>query len=220
MHFFAFFFPRHPSRALGVCPYGVSMEARRGLKFVMFCRKMPEKSKGPKHAGAFIGVAFRPNGATGKFTPFFACSGGCAKTTIGQKGFRRTHQSNGPPLPSGPLGVDAIQSPGCPGVTHAIQAPGCPGCRCPCYDGEGKRGRSFSAFCPVKAFRARGGQTLGPRRCVQSGATLGQFVKVFSFPRLPGPWVSMPSRAFTPCYAKTYNQIGVQKSAFSVPLPG
>lgn len=144
-------------------------------------------------------MAFRPNGATGKFTPFFACSGGCAKTTIGQKGFRRTHQSNGPPLPSSPLGVDAIQSPGCPG------------CRCTCYDGEGKRGRSFSAFCPVKAFRARGGQTLGPRRCVQSGATLGQFVKVFSFPRLPGPWVSMPSRAFTPCYAKTYNQIEVQK---------
>ena len=134
-----------------MCPYGVSMEARRGLKFVVICRKMPKKSKGPKHAGAFIGVAFRPNGqrATGKLTPFFVCSGGYAKTTIGQKGFRRTHQSNGPPLPSSPLGVYAIQSPGCPGVTHAIQcpgvthaiqAPGCPGCRCPCYDGEGKKG--------------------------------------------------------------------------------
>lgn len=133
-----------------MCPYGVHIEARRGLKFVMICYVLPKnaekKSKVPKHAGAFIGVAFRLNGATGKFTPFFACSGGCAKTTIGQKGFRRTHQSNGPPLPSSPLGVDAIQSPGCPGVTHAIQSPGCPGCRCPCYDGEGKRGGHYLLF--------------------------------------------------------------------------
>jgi hypothetical protein len=95
------------------------------------------------------------------------CLGGCAKTTIGQKGFRRTHQSNGPPLPSSPLSVDAIQAPGCSGVTHAIQSPGCPGvthaiqcpgvthaiqshgcpgCRCPCYDGEGKRGGHYLLF--------------------------------------------------------------------------